>query len=126
MFNRVNPTLKLKSGYEIPCLGFGTYEIRGKECVQAVKWALKAGYQHIDTASIYKNEEEIGRAIEESHVDRGSLFITSKISPDEQGYEQAKEACLRSLKKLRVDYLDLILIHWPGVSKTNIKSSKNC
>jgi len=57
MFNRTNPTLKLKSGYEIPSLGFGTYQIKGRECIQAVKWALKTGYHHIDTASIYKNEE---------------------------------------------------------------------
>ena len=75
----INSTIKLNNGVEMPLFGLGTYQNKGDECVDVIKWALKAGYKHIDTAQLYGNETEIGKAIKESDVDRKDLFITSKI-----------------------------------------------
>lgn len=107
----------LPSGHKIPALGFGTYQLAGKECVDAVVEALAAGCRHIDTAEIYKNAREVGRAINLSAVPRDQIFITSKVAPISQGYESARHSCLETLKQLETDYLDLLLIHWPGVGK---------
>lgn len=109
----------------MPRLGLGTFKARSEEARKATLWALEAGYTHIDTASIYKNEEEIGNACREAELDRKKLFITSKVSPYEQGYEKAMAACNKSLERLGMDYLDLCLIHWPGVAKQDIKSELN-
>jgi 2,5-diketo-D-gluconate reductase A len=84
--NDPNPTLILPSGRRIPLIGYGTYQLRGEDCEKGVKWALEAGYTHIDTASIYRNEEVIGRVLKEKAIHREKLFITSKVAPGEQGY----------------------------------------
>lgn len=108
-------TLKMNNGLEIPLLGFGTFKAAdGEEAYQATLAAIKAGYRHIDTAAIYKNEESVGRAIKDSGVAREELFITTKLWNDSHSYDGAKEALATSLRKLGLDYIDLYLIHWPN------------
>ncbi|MFW7149129.1 aldo/keto reductase [Streptococcus pyogenes] len=108
-------TVKMTSGYEIPVLGFGTYQAAdGEEAYQSTLAAIKAGYRHIDTAAIYKNEESVGCAIKDSGVLREDLFITTKLWNDAHSYEGAKDALAASLDRLGLDYVDLYLIHWPN------------
>lgn len=104
----------LRNGISIPCIGFGTFRTpEGEVCVDAVKEAIRCGYRHIDTASVYGNESSVGRAVRESGIDRKELFITSKLWNDDQGYDTALKAFEATLKRLGTDYLDLYLIHWP-------------
>ncbi|TXT64061.1 MAG: 2,5-diketo-D-gluconate reductase A [Promethearchaeota archaeon] len=110
-------TYELNNGIKIPSIGFGTWALNGKTAQKAVKWALKAGYRLIDTASMYGNEVEIGKAIKESSIKREELFITTKIWDSEQGYENTFKAFERSLARLQVDYIDLYLIHWPRTKR---------
>ena len=104
---------KLSNGVEIPVLGFGTWQVKGEDCYNAVTEALKVGYRHIDTAWIYRNEKEVGRAIKDSGIDRNELFITTKCWNDHRGYENTLNAFKESCDNLQVDYLDLYLLHWP-------------
>ena len=100
--------------------------MRGEQCYDAVLTGLaKYNYRHIDTASIYRNEDECGKALKQSNIPREEVFITSKLSPMEHGYENAIQACHRSLQRLGVSYLDLYLIHWPGVTRTPADSERN-
>ena len=103
----------LNNGIEIPSIGFGTSLIEGKECINHIKQAIEVGYRHIDTASAYRNEKEIGIALKESHIKREEIFITSKVWKDSMGYENTLESFHNSLKDLRLEYIDLFLIHWP-------------
>ena len=107
-------TLTLKSGYEIPALGLGTWNLTGRECYNAVMTALEYGYTHIDTASAYENEHDIGQALRDSGIDRAKLFLTTKIWYQKLNYRDVLEQCSISLDKLRTEYLDLLLIHWPN------------
>jgi 2,5-diketo-D-gluconate reductase A len=107
------PSLKMNNGLEIPQLGFGVFLVPPEETQQAVTEALKAGYRLIDTAQGYKNEEGVGAAIAESDVPRDELFITTKLTNSEQGYDTTLTAFDGSMKKLGIDVLDLFLIHWP-------------
>lgn len=108
-------TYTMNNGLTIPAVGFGTYQSKdGEEVYNAVRTALDAGYRHIDTATLYQNEESIGRAIKDSGIPREELFITTKLWNDAHGYEEAKAAFAASLEKLGLDYLDLYLIHWPN------------
>ena len=101
----------LADGGVIPVLGLGVWQVRnGRNCVNAVRWALELGYRHIDTAQAYGNEESVGRVLKASGVPRGDVFITTKFFPG--GKDPAAEAA-KSLKRLGVDYVDLYLIHWP-------------
>lgn len=112
--NTVTQTYTLSNGVRIPSIGFGTWQVAdGREAVDSVKAAIKAGYRHIDTAQGYGNEEGVGRAVRESGIDRGELFITSKLVNSVRGYEQTHKAFEDSLKKLGTDYMDLFLLHWP-------------
>ncbi|MDT0091543.1 aldo/keto reductase [Listeria marthii] len=107
-------TVRLNNGVEVPILGFGTYQITdANEAEQAVKDAITAGYRHIDTAQSYMNEEAIGRGIAASGVDRKELFITTKIWVENVSYKGVMSSFDRSLKRLGVDYIDLLLIHQP-------------
>ena len=115
-------TYTLANGNKIPCLGFGTWQSAdGDEAYNAVLSALKNGYRHIDTATAYENEESVGRAINDflsqSGVKREELFITTKLWNADHGYEATKKAIELSLKKMKLDYLDLYLIHWPNPLK---------
>src|SRR5215210_6627718 len=102
---------KLVDGNEIPLLGFGVWQVpEGRECYDAVTWALGAGYRHIDTAQAYGNEESVGRALRDSGVPREEVFITTKFFPNHDDPEEEAE---RSLERLGIDQLDLYLIHWP-------------
>lgn len=105
----------LNNGVKIPVLGFGTWKAQdGEEAYQSVLAALKAGYRHIDTAAIYKNEGSVGRAIKDSGIPREELFITTKLWNSKHTYEEALEAFDSSMERLGLDYLDLYLIHWPN------------
>ncbi|WP_145948494.1 aldo/keto reductase [Paenibacillus sp. Y412MC10] len=107
-------TVTLNNGVQMPIIGFGVYQIPdADECENAVYEALMAGYRLIDTASGYLNEEAVGRAIKRSGIPREELFITTKLWVQDAGYESAKLAFAKSLKKLQLDYLDLYLIHQP-------------
>jgi 2,5-diketo-D-gluconate reductase A len=106
--------ITLNNGIKMPQLGFGTYLLRdGLECEQSVFNALNVGYRLIDTAAGYYNEESVGRAITKSNVKREDIFVTTKLLPEDLGYEKAKRAFKASLKKLGLDYIDLYLIHLP-------------
>jgi len=103
----------LRNGVQIPKIGFGTSLIIGQECVENIKNALEVGYRHIDTAAAYKNEKEIGQAIKKSNVPRDEIFITSKVWKDSMGYENTIKSFNNTIKDLKMDYIDLFLIHWP-------------
>ena len=121
-----NKRIKLNNGSFIPSIGFGTSLIEGKECVDLIKTAIEVGYNHIDTAAVYKNEKEIGQAIKESNIKREELFITSKVWKDSMGYENTLKSFDNSLKNLNLEYIDLFLIHWPknNDDKLNIDTWK--
>ncbi len=107
-------SFKLANGTQIPAIGFGTYKIPdGEDAYNSVKAALACGYRHIDTASLYGNEESVGRAIRDSGIAREDIWVTSKVWDDDQGYDKAKASIENSLKRLDIGYIDLMLIHWP-------------
>jgi diketogulonate reductase-like aldo/keto reductase len=104
----------LNNGVEMPILGFGVFQITdAEECERSVYEAIRTGYRLIDTAASYENEEEVGKAIKRSGVAREELFVTTKLWIQDAGYEGAKKAFERSLKRLQLEYLDLYLIHQP-------------
>jgi diketogulonate reductase-like aldo/keto reductase len=105
------PSVPLPGGAAMPLLGFGTWQIHGDAAYQAVRDALAAGYRHIDTATMYGNEAEVGRALRDSGVPRDEVFVTTKLPPDRAG--QASATLEASLAALGVDAVDLWLIHWP-------------
>ena len=102
----------------MPAVGLGTAGLLGESGYDAVRDAVEAGYRHIDTATAYRNESEIGRALRDSGVDRSQLFITTKLPPEEAGRESA--VLDRSLRALQVDYIDLWLVHWPPAGKAGV------
>jgi 2,5-diketo-D-gluconate reductase B len=101
-------------GEEVPSLGLGTYRLTGETCVRAVERALSMGYRHVDTAQMYGNEGEVGRGIEGAGVDRAEIFLTTKVWPSDFAHDRVIQKTRESLKKLRTDYVDLLLMHWPG------------
>jgi 2,5-diketo-D-gluconate reductase A len=107
------PTVTLNNGVEMPLLGFGVYQIPAEATEQAVSDALDAGYRLLDTAEAYQNEEAVGRAIAASGIPREELFVTTKLFIHTPGEDKAKRAFEPSLKRLRLDYVDLYLIHQP-------------
>lgn len=105
----------LSNGVAIPWVGFGTWQTPdGQVAADSVKAALAAGYRHIDTASIYKNEAGVGQGIRESGVPREEIFVTTKIWNNKRGYDKTRESVEKSLERLGLDYLDMVLIHWPA------------
>ena len=111
-------TLTLTNGTSIPLLGFGTWQITGDDAVRATTAALEAGYRHLDTATVYGNEAEVGRALAESGVAREDVFVTTKCPPGRAGREL--ETLRESLDLLRTDHVDLWLVHWSGKGSTNV------
>lgn len=115
MMKALTDCYTLANGVKIPCIGFGTWQTpNGKVAVSSVLSALEAGYRHIDTAQGYGNEESVGIAVKQSGIDRKELFLTSKLTNSEHGYEKTLAAFETTLEKLGTDYLDLFLIHWPN------------
>ena len=106
-------TFKLNNGLEIPVTGFGVYQISKEDCKESVLSALKAGYRHIDTAQAYFNEEQVGEAIKASGLKREEIFVTTKIWIDNYGEGKTYVSVIESLRKLQLDYVDLILLHQP-------------
>ena len=103
----------LSNGVRMPQLGYGVYQVSKDECERCVLDALKVGYRHIDTAQSYFNEEEVGTAIAKSGILREEIFLTSKVWVEHYGYEQTKASVYESLRKLKTDYIDLMLLHQP-------------
>lgn len=103
--------LPLRGGGAIPVLGFGTWRLRGGEAYDAVRTALDVGYRHVDTATMYQNEQQVGRALRDSGVPREEVFVTTKLPPERAGRE--RETIKQSLRELGVDRVDLWLVHWP-------------
>ena len=109
----VTKKITLASGHTIPTVGLGVWQSQGAEAVQAVRWALEAGYRMIDTAKIYENEAEVGEGIRTSGIPREEIFVTTKLWNTDQGYDSAFKAFDASLKRLGLDYVDMYMIHWP-------------
>jgi 2,5-diketo-D-gluconate reductase A len=110
------PNLTLNDGHTIPQFGLGVWQVPNSSVAEAVSSAFEAGYRSVDTAAMYRNEEGVGDAIAAADVPREDLFITTKLRGNELGYDSALRAFDESIRKLRLDYLDLYLIHWPGGS----------
>ncbi|MFH5811945.1 aldo/keto reductase [Companilactobacillus sp. FL22-1] len=108
------PYIELANGVMIPQVGLGVFRMNDQEVLDSVKWAIEAGYRHIDTASFYDNESAVGQAIKASGIDRKYLFITTKVWNNVRGYDETIKQFNSSLEKLGLDYLDLYLIHWPA------------
>jgi 2,5-diketo-D-gluconate reductase A len=110
-------SVSLTEGARIPLLGFGTWQITGADAVRATATALETGYRHLDTATVYGNEREVGRALGESGVRRDDVFVTTKCPPNRAGREL--DTLRESLELLQTDHVDLWLIHWPGEGSAN-------
>ena len=107
--------IELNNHIEIPQIGLGVFRTPSGEVTEnAVKWALEAGYRHIDTAWIYGNEESVGKAIKASGIPREEIFLTTKLWNEDIRQRKTREAFETSLKLLQTDYVDLYLIHWPA------------
>ena len=114
-FNSLQDTYTLNNGVKIPIIGFGTWQTPdGEVAKESVLAALNAGYRHIDTAKAYGNEDSVGEAIQKSGINRHELFITTKLWNADHGYDKTKKAIDQSLLDLKLDYLDMYLIHWPN------------
>ncbi|AEM21895.1 oxidoreductase, aldo/keto reductase family protein [Brachyspira intermedia PWS/A] len=111
-FNFNTKTVKLNSGYEIPLNGIGTYSLLNDVCYNSILYALQNGVRLIDTAYIYNNEEEVGKAVRDSKINRKDIFIITKLYPNQ--YNDAEKAINDALKKLNVEYIDMMLLHHPG------------
>lgn len=111
-------TVSLIGGAQIPLLGFGTWQIEGQDAVRATSAALETGYRHLDTATVYGNEGEVGRALADSAVPRDDVFLTTKCPPDRAGREL--DTLRESLELLQTDHVDLWLIHWPGGGSADV------
>jgi len=113
------PKLQLNDGYDIPQLGYGVFKVPPASTERMVGEALEVGYRHIDTAAIYGNEEGVGAAIEKSGIPRGELFVATKLWNDRHDGDEPHSAIRESLDKLRLDHVDLYLVHWPTPAKDN-------
>ena len=105
--------INFSDGNSIPQIGLGVWQATQEQAAASVCHALKSGYRHIDTAAIYQNEEGVGQGIKQSGVARDEIFVTTKVWNDAQGYKEATAALNASLERLQLDYVDLLLIHWP-------------
>ncbi|MGH6909252.1 MAG: aldo/keto reductase [Phenylobacterium sp.] len=108
------PLVILNDGRPMPQLGLGVWQSPREVTAQAVRVALEAGYRSVDTAAVYRNEAEVGEGVRASGLDRAEVFVTTKLWNDDQGYDEAQRALEASLKRLKMDYVDLYLIHWPA------------
>ncbi|HEY8588577.1 MAG TPA: aldo/keto reductase [Naasia sp.] len=111
------PTLQMNDGRHIPQLGLGVYKVPDEDVEAVVATAVEAGYRHIDTATLYRNEAGVGRAVRGAAVPREDLFVTTKLWNDDHGFDSALRAFDASMEELGLDYVDLYLIHWPVPSQ---------
>ncbi len=116
---RLDTGVNLGRGVTMPMVGFGTWRLRGQQAYEAIRFALEIGYRHIDTATMYRNETEVGRAVHDSGLDRQDVFITTKLAPENAGRERATLDA--SLRALGTDYIDLWLIHWPPRGSASLR-----
>ncbi|MDQ0230023.1 aldo/keto reductase [Metabacillus malikii] len=122
--DNLQSTTTLHNGVKMPWFGLGVFKVEeGNEVINSVKTAIELGYKSIDTAAVYGNEDGVGKAIAESNVPREELFITTKLWNSNQGYESTLQAFEESMNKLKLDYLDLYLIHWPVPELNKYKES---
>ncbi|MFB6092254.1 MAG: aldo/keto reductase [Haloquadratum sp.] len=98
----------------VPKVGLGTWQLTGETCYEAVSTALELGYRHVDTAQLYGNETEVGRAIADADVDREAVFLTTKVAPGNAGSDDLRRSVEASLDRLETSYVDLLLLHWPN------------
>ena len=112
------PVVDLGGGVTMPMVGFGTWQLSGRRGYEAIRYALDVGYRHVDTATMYRNESEVGRAIKDTSLDRGDLFITTKLQPGNAG--RARATLSDSLTALGTDHVDLWLVHWPPRGRTSV------
>jgi 2,5-diketo-D-gluconate reductase A len=112
------PVADLGRGVAMPMVGFGTWQLTSRRGYEAISWALESGYRHIDTATTYRNESEVGRAVRDSGLDRGEVFITTKLPPGNAG--RARATLAESLSALRTDHVDLWLVHWPPRGRASV------
>jgi 2,5-diketo-D-gluconate reductase A len=112
------PTVTLTGGVVMPMVGFGTWPMRGHQACEAVRQALQAGYRHIDTATMYANEDEIGHALRDSGLPRPEVFLTTKLRASDA--DRAEKILAKSLRALGTDYIDLWLIHWPPRGRKSV------
>jgi 2,5-diketo-D-gluconate reductase A len=112
---RVIPTVALPGEVAMPLVGLGTWGLRGRQGYDAISFALEVGYRHIDTATVYGNEAEVGRALRDSGLQRDDVFVTTKLPPGRAGRE--RETLAASLRALGTDYVDLWLVHWPPAGR---------
>lgn len=120
--DRDQPTIPLAGGGALPLVGLGTWEMSGKACYRAVRHALDLGYRHLDTATIYRNERDVGRAVLDSGVPREDVFVTTKVPPGDAGRE--RRTLEASLRALGLDHVDLWLVHWPPGGETTVRMWK--
>ncbi|EUA34056.1 hypothetical protein I552_4839 [Mycobacterium xenopi 3993] len=122
------PLVTLNDGHSIPAVGFGVFKIPPEQTEQAVRAALRAGYRHIDTAAMYNNERETGRAVADSGIPRDQIYLVTKLWNADQGYDSTLAAFDASMARLGVDYLDLYLIHWPlpAAASSSTPSRRSC
>ena len=111
---RATSTIPLNGGGAMPVLGMGTWQLRGSDCREAVRTALELGYRHLDTAEMYGNEAEVGAGLKASGVDRGEVFLTTKVWPQHFRAPALRTAAEASLRRLGTEYVDLLLLHWPS------------
>jgi diketogulonate reductase-like aldo/keto reductase len=114
------PAIALANGASMPLLGFGTWRLTGRQAYAAVRTALDTGYRLVDTATMYRNEAQVGRAVRDSGIPRERLFVTTKLPPEHAGRE--RETIERSLRALGVDHVDLWLVHWPPRGSAGVRT----
>ena len=114
MADQLAPTLALRNGAAIPVIGLGTWPLRGAESAAQVRTAIESGYRLIDTAENYRNEDGVGQGIRDSGIDRSEIFLTTKFNRNWHSVDGVRTAYEASLKRLGLDYIDLLLVHWPN------------
>lgn len=117
---QTQPMVRVKNAV-IPALGLGTWQLEGSDCSDIVERALRMGYRHIDTAQMYGNEEQVGLGLKNSRIERKNIFLTTKVWYESFQGDQLKASVDKSLRKLKTDYLDLLLLHWPVFEDTTME-----
>jgi 2,5-diketo-D-gluconate reductase B len=110
----VHPSIQLADDLAVPRLGFGTFQLKEDDAYRSVRTALEVGYRHLDTAQAYANEDQVGRALKDSGVDRDEVFVTTKVTPSNAAAPDVRRSTEQSLRELGMERVDLLLLHWPA------------